>query len=189
MSTATRVPLAQAVPVANELMRALSPGCDRIAVAGSLRRRVADVGDIELVAVPRMRVETVPGLLEDEQREVDDLGLLVDRLLVRGTLAKHPTDPKRGPRYSKLLHTASGLQLDLFETTLASWGLTLLIRTGPAAYSQWLVTEGHHVAGGELHVGRLGCASWSPCEVMPTPEEADVYAALGLAVARPEDRR
>ena len=191
MSTGARIPLAEAQGIAGELVTLLGVGAERIAVAGSIRRKRPDVGDIELVAIPRKHIETVPGLLEDERREVDDLALQVDTLLIQGSLFPHPTDPKRGDRYAKLIHAESGLQLDLFMARRQTWGIILLIRTGSAKYSLRFVmtarARGHHVAGGELHVGAIGCGS-SPCTVVPTPEERDVYRALDVPYVPPEQR-
>jgi DNA polymerase/3'-5' exonuclease PolX len=193
VSTATRVSLARAEEVAIGLVATLGLGCERIEIAGSVRRQMPSVGDIELVAVPRVHAETHrEGLFEERTVEVDKLQVVVDRMLLEGMLASHPTDPKRGPRYSKLLHVRSGLQVDLFSARPSTFGLILAIRTGPAGYSRWLVTEararGHHVAEGELHVGAGGCSPWEMCEVVPTPEEADVYRALGLFHPIPEQR-
>jgi DNA polymerase/3'-5' exonuclease PolX len=193
-ATETRVPLADARAVADELALILGLGCERMEIAGSIRRARADVGDIELVAVPRRRTETVPdGLFETREVEYNELTLLVDTLIVQGergmepALAPHPTDRKRGERYAKLLHPASGLQVDLFSATAATFGLILLIRTGPAGYSQWLVTEarrrGFHVEGGELHRGQPD--SLRPHAIIPTPEEADVYDVLGMSFVEP----
>jgi DNA polymerase/3'-5' exonuclease PolX len=192
VSTATRVSLARAEEVAIGLVATLGLGCERIEIAGSVRRQMPSVGDIELVAVPRVHAETHrEGLFEERTVEVDNLQIVVDSLLLEGMLASHPTDPKRGPRYSKLLHVASGLQLDLFSARPSTFGLILAIRTGPASYSRWLVTEardrGHHVAEGELHVGGAGCG-FGPCATIPTPEEADVYRVLGLFHPIPEQR-
>ena len=193
MSTAVRVPLSRAEAVSAELIALLSPAAERVEVAGSIRRRSPDIGDIELVAIPRYHVEAVAGLWGAEESEVNDLHVLVTDLLTDGTLLPHPTDPKRGERYSKVVHAASGLQVDLFAARPETFGLIFLIRTGPAAYSQWLVTaarsKGFHVAEGELHRGSMAPEVHVRCERVPVPGEADVYTALGLAYTRPEDRR
>jgi DNA polymerase/3'-5' exonuclease PolX len=187
-----RVPLADATAIADELVAQLRPGTERIEVGGSIRRKRQDIGDIELVAVPRIDLVRVPGLFEDKVLEQDALELLIDTLLIQGTLEPHPTDPKRGDRYAKLIHAKSRLQVDLFKARRYTFGLIWLIRTGPAEYSRHLVTvareRGHHVAGGELHEGHLGCSA-TPCTVVPTPEEADVYQALGAHYIEPEDRK
>ncbi len=188
MSTGTRVALADAAVVAGDLAALLGPACHRLVVAGSIRRGRPDVGDIELVAVPR--IETEPdGMFS--VRATNRLTGQIDALIGLGVLASHPTDPKRGERYSKLIHPGSGLQVDLFSATLDSFGLILLIRTGPAAYSQRFVTDLRgrtlHVAHGQLHRGSLGCGA-RPCEIVPTPEEADVYAAARWPFVEPEMR-
>lgn len=192
MSTAVRLPLGFAEPIARELLVELVDVVERAEVAGSIRRQTPDVGDIELVAIPRRATLTVPGLLEDEEREVDRLQERLEELLAGGILGPHPTDPKRGERYSKIVHRASRLQVDLFSARRDTFGLILLIRTGPARYSQWLVTEararGFHVAEGELHRGGLSPIQHGRCERVQTPDEADVYAALGMPYTRPEDR-
>lgn len=174
-----------------DLREGLSWACDRIEVAGSIRRGKPMVGDIELVAVSRGAVELI-GLWGDEM-SLDRLPGAIDTLIDEGVLAAHPTDPKRGPRYSKLVHEPTGIQVDLFSPPADSFGIIFLIRTGPADYSQRFVTDmkrgprPHHVTGGQLHKG-IQC--WGiPCTMVPTPDEESVYAALGLPFVEPGDRR
>jgi DNA polymerase/3'-5' exonuclease PolX len=180
--------LAEAAVAARSLVVRLADACERIYVAGSIRRGKADVGDIELVAVPRF-AEVPDGMFET--RLANLLTERVDSLLQAGVLGPHPTDPKRGEKYSKLVHLPSGLQVDLFSARPETFGIIYLIRTGPADYSQRFVTDLHkrglHVAGGELHLGGLGC-DIQGCEVVPAPEEADVYAAAGWPFIWPADR-
>lgn len=194
MSAGIRVPLVDAWLTAQLLLAALAPGCERIEIAGSIRRRRPDVGDIELVAIPRLRIEPAPGSLFDGPGtvEIDELAERIDALRGHGILVAAEDHPARGQRYAKLRHVASGLQVDLFSVRPpAQWGVIFLIRTGPAAYSQWLVTEarrrGFHVTGGALHRGGMGCNT-EPCDVVETPEEQDVFAALGMGYVRPEHR-
>lgn len=188
MSTGVRVSWAEASIVADELAGEFAHVTERVSIAGSLRRKRPDVGDIELVAIPT--IETVEDGMFDT-RTVNRLFEWVDYLIEVGTLASHPDDPKRGERYSKLLHPASGLQVDLFSTTVQSWGILYLIRTGPATYSRQFVTDlrrrGLHVGNATLHRGGLGCGEYV-CEVVPTPEETDVYAAAGWPFVKPELR-
>jgi DNA polymerase/3'-5' exonuclease PolX len=186
VSTGTRVPLSQAEPFAKALVEQMRPACERIEIAGSIRRRSTDVGDIEIVAIPAVHEMQVSyGLFEERTERIDKLTFTVDAMVALGTLAPHPTDPKRGDRYSKLWHPESGLQVDLFSVLPpASWGVVYTIRTGPADFSHWLVVlarERHlHVAEGQLHRGGLSCGA-IPCEVVPTPEESDFFRALGIA--------
>ena len=188
MSTGTRVAWETAEVIARDLVLMLLDAAHHVSVAGSIRRGKPDVGDIELVAVPI--IDTVPdGMFDtaDRNRLTERIVLLIERRI----LASHPTDPKRGERYSKLLHRDSGLQVDLFSARPETFGIVYLIRTGPADYSQRFVTDlrrrALHVKGGELHRGSLGCGS-SPCEFVPTPTERDVYDAAGWPYIRPEHR-
>jgi DNA polymerase/3'-5' exonuclease PolX len=91
-----------------------------------------------------------------------------------------------------LVHVPSGLQVDLFVTTADQWGLILLIRTGPADWSQWLVTYarrvGLHVCGGRLRVGLLHQDVGCQAKPIPTPTEEEVFRQLELTYAKPEDR-
>lgn len=193
MSTGTRVSLEEATRVARDLRGRLQPGCQRIEIAGSIRRGRADVGDIELVAEPILLVEE--NILGEPIGASSSLDGWIRMCRDHGILADHPDDPKDGERYKKLLHPPSGLQVDLFIVRPpASFGVVWLIRTGPARYSQWLVTHarrtGHHVASGSLHMGSIGFgdACTAGCQVVPTPDEFSVYEALGLPFQQPEDR-
>ena len=49
----TRYPLPFARDQAHSLLRTLAPYCERIEIAGSIRRQAPTAGDIELVAIPR----------------------------------------------------------------------------------------------------------------------------------------
>ncbi len=192
MSTGQRLAAADAREIANELVAYLAPACERIEVAGSLRRKAADVGDVELVAVSRSH--PVPsGLLFEVEATAWDLDERVEDLVAGGDVERLLGKD----RYTKLRHRPTGLQVDLFTVKPpASWGVIFLIRTGPADYSHWFVNEirrrGFHVREGALHRGGLGCPSegrgTSRCEVVATPEERDVYAAVGLPWVAPERR-
>lgn len=196
MSTGIRVPAGEAQVVAARLLAQLGPVSERIAVAGSLRRGASDVGDLELLAIPKTTTEAVDrGDLwgSTHVMERDLLAEEIEVMRADGILALHPDRPAAGDRYQRLIHTRTELQVDLFAVRPpAQWGVLFLIRTGPVAYSQAFVTEvrrrGYHVAGGALHVGSLGCGAIA-CTVVPTPEEADVYRAVGIPFVEPGDRR
>lgn len=184
MSTGPRFPLAQAKACAQRVVTELAPGCSQILVAGSIRRGRPDVGDIEIVAVPR--IVQAPDRFFETASALD--GLIADSPLLERLSG--------GERYVKLRHRGNEMQVDLFVTTQEQFGLILLIRTGPADYSQWLVTElrrhGMHSGGGSLRKGlrdhSTPAESVCTCEAIPTPEERDVYTALGLPYVEPQDR-
>jgi DNA polymerase/3'-5' exonuclease PolX len=184
--------LAEAFPIAQQIYGQLAPSCERLAIAGSIRRGKLDVGDVELVAIPRYIEE--PSRLWGDTNRVS----VLDRVL--GQLEAPPSVFLErilgGDRYMRLRHVRSGLQVDLFITTRDQFGLTLLTRTGPADYSHWLVTEarrrGFHSCGGWLRRGLAPHSetTYRDCghERIPTPEERDVFAALAMPWIEPTER-
>jgi DNA polymerase/3'-5' exonuclease PolX len=170
MSTTTKTPYATILPIARRLHNALAPYCHRLELAGSLRRGRPMVGDIELVAIPRRPRD----LLGDPLPGPTALDHFLDERAVQFT--------RRGDKYQQFAY--GRYTIDLFLATPATWGSIYTIRTGSADFSKWLVTAQPHGAapwglvfqGGRLHAhGRL----------LSTPEETDVFNALGLAYIDP----
>lgn len=177
VTTPKRLPLREATWLADELVRMLAPGCARIAVAGSVRRRKAVVHDIELVAIPVMA--PVQDLL-GEVRQQSALDLLVGKFIGQGILGYGPK-PVNGPKYKRLWAPSHAVQLDLFVVTPETWGNLFAIRTGDAAFSRLLVTQ--RSAGGLLPAGMHHADGklWRDGEPVPCPEEETFFAALGIA--------
>lgn len=201
--SARRWPLAPARTLADAIAsRLLVRGAvERVAVAGSIRRGRADVKDIELVVVPRV-VPTQRDLFGQPVGRQNLLDLLVGELLAEGVVG-HRLDIRgrraAGERYKRLVWQhgpLAGIGLDLFSVLPpAEWGLQLVVRTGPAGFSQRLVTPRDR--GGELPSGHrvIDGAIWqtndlgAPVRAVPTPEEDDVFHFLGLDTIRPEERQ
>lgn len=173
MSTTTKTHYNDILPIAQRLRAALAPNCERIELAGSLRRRKPLVGDIELVAIPCRPTDLLGAPLTGPT--------YLDRFL--DDRAVHFT--KRGEKYQQFAY--GRYTVDLFLATPATWGSIFTIRTGSADFSRWLVTAQPHGAapwglvfqGGRLH------AHGRP---LATPEEVDVFHALGLAYLEPNHR-
>lgn len=200
MSTsATRYPLAQAEAIARTIVDLLRSSCLRIEIAGSIRRRKADVGDVEIVCVPKPRTlerdlfgQPVSGQF---LYEIDDT---VEQLLADGVLAKRLDAKGRsawGMRYKRALF--NGFPLDLFSVVEpAQWGVLLAIRTGPAEFSRRLVTPRFARADGMLpddcRIQDGGLRRWSVETrreaLIPTPEEEDLFRAIGQPWLPPEAR-
>jgi DNA polymerase/3'-5' exonuclease PolX len=183
--------LADAQSFADEIVGLLEPGCERLEVAGSIRRGAGVVGDIEIVAMPKIVVERDPSVLwADSTMERDLLVECIDHAVSVGRLAREAG----AGRYEKLRHVESGLQVDVFVVRPpAEWGVILLLRTGPARFSQEFVTEvrarGMHVAKGALHEGPgHDDPGKCRCPVIATPEESDVFREVDMAEVPPEFR-
>lgn len=173
----TKMPYEVALKMAEEVKERLAGGCRRIEIAGSLRRKKTEIGDIELVAIPLLKpVHDMFGELAGTYSELDQV-----------VYANYPVI-KGGPKY-KQLDLGRGIACDLFiQPDPETWGTNFMIRTGCAEFSQWMVTERHK--GGALP-GYLTVADarlWCGGELVPTPEEEDFFHAIGLRWILPEER-
>lgn len=175
-----------AYPLARDLANDLAPYCERIEIAGGLRRRKPDVHDLELVAVPRLIPQAdMLGHVYAEHNLLDEQLIY---LVENGRLAP---STKNGPRYKQFTVPPTGIALDLFIVLPpAQWGVIYTIRTGPAHFSHWLVT--HQLHGGALpnHLRVRDGAVWSIYGNTPydTPTEGRFFELLGLPWIDPVDR-
>lgn len=129
--------------LAPRLQAALAAGCERVEIAGSIRRGKADPTDIELVAIAKIEPVTVTDMFGTAVA-VGQTSLLereVLRVVTEGEWAYDEQLKKNGPRQKRLRHLASGVCCDLFITDAASWGVIFTIRTGPWDFSKAMVTR------------------------------------------------
>lgn len=186
-----RIPLAEAEPIANEIRELLAPACERIVIAGSIRRRKSEVGDIELLTIPKLATVPSGGLWGDDQVELDLLAARTDELLVEGTIQRHVTVVRQGAWGTRQRQFRfRGCQVDLFWARPETWGVLLAIRTGPSDYSQWLVTDKRHGGAlpGHLQV-RDGLRYRTGGELIPCPTETSFFEAIGINRPRPWERK
>jgi len=164
----------QALDIAKKYLELFKPYCRRIEIAGSIRREKADVGDIELVAIPDT-IEIPKDLFTTKFMRHEQFIRLVNSLeKVRGDAL--------GKYTQRIL--PEGIMLDLFMATEDNWGYILAIRTGSADYSRkvlarrW-VEKGYHGMNGNL------CKHGVP---VPVKEEADLFKMLDIPYIHPRER-
>lgn len=175
MSAGQRLPRQAGLALANRIIHLIQPYCDRVEIAGSLRRGKPDVGDIEIVAIPKL----TKGLFGDEKvRESKSIEIVLRNAGYRLV--------KNGNRFKQI--ELDECKCDLFFTTPDRWGLIFAIRTGPAEFSHKLVTQRRY--GGHLPSDLFVTDGliWRGGEVIPTPEEVDVFRVLGMNYVSPEMR-
>lgn len=188
----------RAVAIASRLVEAFGPACERIQVAGSIRRKKLDVKDIELVLIPRWGERPVEGqaaLLGPNVEPVNRLQEVVEDLQERGRLQVikpgtpdvHAWHLERDGRYWRLYLPRHELKVDVFLTTPASWGLVFMMRTGSAAFSQAMLARWKQVSGGGFSRDAL---LWRPGHRTPEvhPDESDVFRLCQVAWVLPEFR-
>lgn len=166
-----------ALAIANHVILNLRDQCERIEIAGSLRRLKPVVRDIEICVIPKTQMDMFGNPIED--------GSLLDAY----TWCRLGKLIKGGTRYKQIaLHEK--INLDLFIILpLAQWGVIFAIRTGPADFSKWIVTPRKY--GGCLPSDsqvKDGCV-YRHGQLIPMPEEMDFLSFLGLGWIDPSDRK
>jgi DNA polymerase/3'-5' exonuclease PolX len=163
--------LAAATRLAERIRDEIAPHCDRIEIAGSIRRRRPECGDIDLVCLPK-----VGGKAE-----------ITERCGRTAKLVKH------GTQYV-VFELANGFQLDLwfahagagdlFAREPSNWGALLLSRTGSAAHNIHLCNVAHSKG---LHFNPHRGLERRGAVVASETEEA-IFVALSLDFIAPEAR-
>lgn len=181
----------QALPWAENIKETLSQYCERIEIAGSVRRKKqADIKDIEIVCVPK--VQLVTDLFGEE---TGSTSLLQEAFpsLCRSWHVQHVV--RNGPSWKTFFIydqsvSDEGVKVDLFIVTRETWGTQFTLKTGPAEYSKWIVTEkrfggampGHAKFTGSFNIEIHG-------EPVPMYEEKDFFEFLSLPFVEPWERK
>jgi DNA polymerase (family 10) len=169
---AVRWPLSEAQVIASLVGADLVPYIERLAVAGSVRRKRPTVGDIEIVVIPK-RVPA--GLFGDEM--VIDPGFVAavnQWPAVKGT--------PEGKYTQRML--PEGIALDLFMADADNYGSILAIRTGSSDFSHHVLATGWVKAGYVSHQGHL----YRDGQLVPVREETDLFDLIGRPWVAPEAR-
>jgi DNA polymerase/3'-5' exonuclease PolX len=208
------LPLAVAEMLAAKLVERLAPGCARIQVAGSVRRRKETVKDVELVCIPKCEERVIPGqatlfgqAAPLHREQVDQLDQTLEQLLAtddrpifrsrRDLLAAmgRPVGDGRdvrrwGERYKRFYLWANDrygiVAVDLFLATVDNWGAILAIRTGPGDFSKALVTHIRYETPYQQQDGVL--VRKDTGEVVPVPKEEDYFRLAGVPFIEPQRR-
>lgn len=176
----TKIPYEKALEIATRIKNLLAPACERIEVAGSIRRKRPTVGDIEIVCI----AATQPDLFGDSGQSLLEPAL--EKFVADGVLLK---GDKNGARYKEFyIPGENGLKLDLFITTHDQWGLIFTLRTGGEEFSKKFVTKkrygGFMPSNWRVHEGWI----WDGAQKIATPEERDLFKLIGLDWIEPEQR-
>jgi DNA polymerase/3'-5' exonuclease PolX len=189
MSDKKRYPLATARQRAECLLKMLAPVCERIEIVGSIRRQRPDVGDVELLLVPRE--EMIRDGLFDQKR-IDLADIRVEQLLKRGVLEKRLNTagfPTWGKQNKLAVHVWSGIPVDIFATTAAGWFRSLVIRTGPKELNITLIKSAAK-SGVRIHAyGDCGCEDMRTGKPIPVNSEREFFEICGVPYLEPHERQ
>lgn len=156
----------KALNIAEKVKEILSPYCERIEIAGSIRRKKSEVKDIEIVAIPKA-YDT--GLFES------GIATIVNQWeKVKGELPC---------KYTQRI-LPEGIKLDLFFAERGNWGLIYAIRTGSADYSHKVLATGWVKRGYKSINGFL---TYNGKQVAVL-EEKDLFNRISIVYLEPELR-
>lgn len=155
---------ADALTIAQDLVEQLRPWCERIEIAGSLRRRKPEVGDIDLVL---------------QLKPYARLPLLQQLHRCAGRA------PERWGPKAACLERYRGIQVDLYFAEPDTWATLLLIRTGSKNHNILLCRRAQAL-GLKLHANGEGLVRNGTR--LPIDTEADVFMLLGLPYREPWER-
>lgn len=181
MSSFPKMPLSRADAIAERFMRFLEPYCERMNIAGSVRRRCSEVGDIEIVVIAK-----------------DEFSLGV------AFPFGYPGLTINGSRLKRFIYPEKQLQIELYiVANVADWGRILAIRTGSSAFSHNLAMQWNRLgwAGCEdglrrknecIHKGSTWRIKpeYKNCPTLPPPfnTEEEFFAFIGVQWIAPEKR-
>jgi len=192
VSSKIKHPRALALAVAKELTAGLRALCEpeRFIFAGSLRRLKPEVGDIEMVYVPKVELLPDPNDLLGNLIPTVAFDLQLAYWLRRGELQKRIGEKGGtawGPKNKLAVHVASGIGIDFFEATKRNFWTLLVCRTG-SAESNMRVCQAAE-ARGEKWNPYLGFEDRRSGELLFVPEsEEALFQHVGLPCLPPKER-
>jgi DNA polymerase (family 10) len=160
--------LGKARAIAEEVIKRLSPYCQRIQVAGSIRRQKATVRDIDIVLIP------------------SDLWNLRSEIIAVDSRDLYLPLPSRVTSVKLRRINYYGTQVDLYFATEGTWATLLLIRTGSKENNIRLATLAKK-RGWRLAASGDGLFNEKGERIAGDSEES-IYEALGLPWQRPSER-
>jgi DNA polymerase/3'-5' exonuclease PolX len=192
MGSKIKHPRARALAVARELTAALKSLCEpeRFIFAGSLRRRKEEVGDIELVYVPRfermadpddlLRNPTTTNLVDAKLNDWLKTGIISKRVGAQG-------GKSWGSSNKLALHTSSGIGIDFFQADTQNFWTLLVCRTGSAAMNTRICNAA--IARGQTWNMYRGFEDRITGDLLFVPEsEQALFAHMRLPYLEPKER-
>ncbi|MBA7573030.1 hypothetical protein ES708_14819 [subsurface metagenome] len=152
--------LEKAKVIADTVVKVLEPYCDRVVVAGSIRRQKPTVRDIDLVVIARDRQNLDSALMRMGNYKMS--GMKIARIEM------------------------DSIPLDIYFATPETFATLLLIRTGSVESNIRLATRAKK-RGWRLAASGGGLLNERGEKVAGDSEES-IYEALGLPYQRPEER-
>ncbi len=166
--------LQEAELISSIIIKGLTPMCEAIAVAGSVRRQRLEVKDVDIVLIPH-DIEAIKRKCLEDWGPTDSF------------LSGDEKKPKWGERMAHFWYMGA-FPVDLYFADLHTWPTLLLIRTGSKEHNIKMCTtaksKGMYLAadGSGLFADR------QKQNLLPVELEEDIFKHLGLPYLPPEQR-
>ena len=168
--------LEKAKAIAEKIKAVLESSCERIVIAGSIRRQKPDVGDIELLCIPKYIAGV--DMLDAKIQTLIHFDMLGYRLNKLGSKVY-------GAKNKLLVHLPSGIGVDVFSTDERCWPVALVVRTGGKTTNQ-------RISMAALRKGwrfrAYGDGFDTPDGHIPCSSERGVFELVGLSYLEPWER-
>lgn len=184
----TKFPRAQAIEVARFLHEALKEVTERIIFAGSLRRMKQQVGDVEVLYVPKW-IEQQIGLFPGDVQHINQVDVVLEELRHRRILRPRLGVLNQtcwGPKNKLAEHIPSGIPVDLFSTSTDCWWNYLVCRTGGEQTNRQIAVAAQQ-RGWKWNPYRDGFTDENG-RAIRVESEKQVFDLVGLPYRKPEDR-
>ena len=169
--------LEKAKAIAEKIKAVLESSCERIELAGSIRRQKPEVRDIELLAIPKY--DGTIDMLDAKIQTLIHFGMLSYRLNKLGRKVY-------GPKNKLLVHIPSGFGVDIFSTDEQCWPVSLVVRTGGKTTNQQIATRALQRG---MKLRAYGDGFDTPDGHFQCKSEQEVFQAVGLRYLEPWERR
>ena len=180
--------LLHAQEIAQELITILTPFCNRIEIAGSVRRKKNIVKDIELVIIPKQEI-TFGGLFSDEKI----ISYPIDAFILTNPLFRMRPSKIGVTSYgekNKLLEYNSNefgwIALDIFTADESNYMMVRFIRTGGAETNKLIATTANKLKM-NLRIYESAFVDHKGYKAIMKSEE-QIFQYLGLKYLKPEER-
>jgi len=168
--------LSKAKIIADKYVKLLQPFCERIEIAGSIRRLKPEVKDIEIVCIPKEDIIVIDMFNnKGAMRSLNFTALVRQWNIIKGN--------ESTGKYVQI-GLREGINLDLFICKKGNWELIYAIRTGSAAYSHKVLANGWVRAGFKSVDGMLN----KDGSVVQVYEEEELFKLIGIDYIEPEKR-
>ena len=184
----TRYPAEKGWAVAREIERLLGPYCQKIEVAGSLRRKRPEVGDVEILFIPAFEVEQLDLF---RSGPVDQAAKRIEELRRQGVLAKRVGKhggTSWGPNNKFAVYVPAEMPVDLFAATEDTWACNLVCRTG-GAQTNIDICEAARRKGYKWNPTGRGFSRLGGGPEVLIETERQLFEFLGIPFPKPEARR